>query len=179
MTQHWLGVPTNSTKLCSTKIGTVVGLTFSDGITVDWRCGSSQLMLAAPTRPLPQLPVPVASSASGTLTVTALCVVTDRLMPNVGLMAPGLVYFQNSARWNASVYCPVPIAVPPQVQDWLLTIGEFCVRVSALAPESQQSILVGSQVSPLVNFITSGTSTTLTVDAGLVTLIDGFLPAIT
>src|SRR5215472_6009779 len=123
--------------------------------------------------------LPAAWSADGTLTVIALCVVTARLMPNVGLMPVGFAYFQNSARWKASVICPVPIAVPPQVQDWLLTIGEFCVRVSALAPESHESILVGFHKVELLNFMTSGTSNTLTVDAGLVTLMDGFRPAIT
>jgi hypothetical protein len=47
-----------STKLCSRKIGNVVVRTpwlFSDGMTVFCRNGSSQLRLAAPSRPLPQL----------------------------------------------------------------------------------------------------------------------------
>ena len=73
----------------------------------------------------------------------------------------------------------MPIFVPPQVQVWLLKIGEFCVRVSALAPESQLSFLAGFQVSPFVKVMTSGTSKTLMVDAGLAALTAGFLPAIT
>src|ERR1700732_2406848 len=77
----------------------------------------------------------------GTLMVTGLSVFHARLTANVGLIPVGWAYFQNSARWKASVTWPVPIAVPPHVQDWLLTIGEFCVRLSGLAPGSQLSVL--------------------------------------
>ena len=59
-----------------------------------------------------------------------------------------------------------------------MTIGEFCVRVSALAPESQLSALVGSQVSPFENFMITGTMSALTVVDALLTLIAGFLPTI-
>src|SRR5258708_3828055 len=160
-----------STKLCSRKIGNVVEVTpwlFSDGMTVFCRNGSSQLMLAAPSRPLPQLIGAVAACASGTLMVTALSVFTDRLSPNVGLIPPGLANFQNSERWKASMYCPVPIDVLPNFHAWLATTGDFCVRVSALAPASQLSTLVGSQVWP-ANFRTSGTILALTVVDALLT----------
>src|SRR6516165_6524272 len=135
-------------------------------------------MLAAPSRPLPQPMAKVAASALGTFTVTGLSVVIFSLTAKPGLMPAGWAYFQNAARWKASVTCPVPIGVPPHVQAWLLKIGEFCVRVSALAPESQLSVLVGSQVSPLENFMMSGTISALTLDAGLLVLITGFLPTI-
>src|SRR5690349_15256226 len=110
--------------------------------------------------------------------VTGLSVLNARLTPNVGLTPAGWANFQNSARWKASVTCPVPIEVPPHFQDWATTIGDFCVRVSALAPESQLSILVGSQVSPFENFMISGTISAFTVVTGLATLIAGFLPTI-
>ncbi len=51
--------------------------------------------------------------------VMAVSVLNARLTANVGLIPVGWAYFQNSARWKASVTCPVPIAVPPHVQDWL------------------------------------------------------------
>src|SRR5579859_3383078 len=180
MTQQVLGLPMYSTTLCSRKNGSVPGLApwlNSDGMTVFLRRESSQLMLTRASLPLPQPMFAVAASAFGTWRVTGLRVVTCRLMPNLGLMPPGLAYFQNSARWKASVTCPVPIFVPPHVQDWLLKIGEFWVRVSAGAPASQLSFLVGSQVSPLENFTISGTSSVLMVDAGLATFFAGFLPA--
>ncbi len=71
----------------------------------------------------------------------------------------------------------VPIAVPPKLWAWATTIGDFCVRVSALAPASQLSTLVGSQVWP-ANFMTSGTISAVTVVDGLVTWTAGFLPTI-
>src|SRR5215472_17006879 len=170
-----------STKLCSTKSGKVPGPTpwlFSDGRTTFRRWLSSQLISAAPMRPLPQVMVPVAASAFGTLIVTGLRVLKFSVTPNLGLMPPGLANFQKSASWKALVTWTVPIFVPPNVKLAFLTIGEFCTRVSALAPESQLSFLVGSQVSPLENFMTSGTISAVMVDAGLLVLIAGFLPTI-
>src|SRR5215470_162700 len=174
-------MPTYSTKLCSRKTGNVVGptpLLASDGMTVFCRCESSQLMLAAPTRPLPQLPTPSAAWAFGTLMVTAGSVFTDSLTWKPGLIPVGLANFQNSARWKASTYCPVPTDVLPNFHDWLTTTGEFFVRASALAPGSQLSALVGFQLRPSENFMISGTISALTVVAGLLTLIAGFLPTI-
>jgi hypothetical protein len=75
------------------------------------------------------------------------------------------------------MYCPVPIDVLPNFHAWLTMTGDFCVRASALAPGSQLSTLVGSQVWP-ANFMISGTISALTVVAGLLTLIAGFLPTI-
>ena len=169
-----------STKLCSRKIGNVVVPTpwlASDGITTVWRWLSSQLISAAPSRPLPQPVVPVAASASGTLMVTGLSVLNASFTPKLGLIPVGWAYFQNSARWKALVTCTVPTEVPPNLVSLVLTIGEFCVRASALAPGSQLSTLVGSQVWP-PNFMISGTISALTVVDALVTLIAGFLPTI-
>src|SRR6516165_6471592 len=170
----------NSTKLCSRKIGNVVVPTpwpASEGITLFCRNGSSQLMLAAPSRPLPQ-PLPkVADWAAGTLMVTGASVLNASFTPNVGLIPVGWANFQNSARWKALVTCVVPIEVPPNVWALALTIGEFCVRASALAPGSQLSALVGSQVWP-PNFMISGTISACTVVDGLATWIAGFLPTI-
>ena len=50
-------------------------------------------------------------------------------------------------------------------------------RVSALC-ESHESIAVGSQVSPLENLITTGTSVVLTVVLGVFWATNGFLPTI-
>src|SRR5690349_5234298 len=143
------------------------------------RCASNQRMLAAPTRPLPQ-PIDPSTTlwAFGTLMVTALSVVSDSLTWKPGLIPLALANFQNSARWKASMYCPVPIDVPPNFQGWLTKTGDFCVRVSALAPGSQLSTLAGFQVSPFENFMITGMSTALTVVDGLVTWIAGFLPTI-
>jgi hypothetical protein len=115
---------------------------------------------------------------AGTLIVIAGSVVTVSLLWNPGLIPVGLANFQNSARWKASMYCPVPIDVPPNFQDWLTKTGDFCVRASALAPGSQLSTLVGFQLSPFENFMITGMSTALTVVDGLVTWIAGFLPTI-
>src|SRR6266496_1014744 len=145
-----------STKLCSRKIGNVVvptPLLASDGMTTFCRCGSSQLMLAAPSRSLPQLVAPSAAWAAGTLMVIAESVFTDSLTWKPGLIPLGLANFQNSARWKASMYCPVPTDVLPNFQDWLTRTGDFCVRASALAPGSQLSALVGFQLSPFENFM--------------------------
>ena len=110
--------------------------------------------------------------------VIAGSVLTVSLSWKLGLIPVGLAYFQNSARWKASMYCPVPIDVLPNFHDWLTTTGDFCVRASALAPGSQLSALVGFQVSPFENLMFNGTMTALTVVAGLATLIAGFLPTI-
>ena len=72
----------------------------------------------------------------------------------------------------------MPIEVPPHEWALALTIGEFFVRVSALAPASQLSAFVGFHVSPFENFMISGTISAFTVVAGLVTLVAGFLPTI-
>ncbi len=95
-----------STKLCSRKIGNVVvptPLLASDGMTTFCRCGSSQLMFAAPSRPLPQPIAAVAAWARGTLMVTAGSVLNASLTWNPGLTPLGWANFQNSARWKASV----------------------------------------------------------------------------
>src|SRR5215467_10699551 len=140
---------------------------------------SSQLISTPPRMPLPQLVVPVAQSAVGTLIVTGLSVFRDSVTPNLGLIPVGLANFQNSARWKALVTCVVPIFVPPKVKEAFLKIGEFCVRVSALAPESQLSFLVGLKVPPPPwRLMITGTRSVVMVDAGLLTLIAGFLPAI-
>src|SRR5215475_3903547 len=134
--QQLLGVVSNSMKLCSRKIGTVVvptPLLASDGITTVWRWLSSQLISAAPSRPLPQPVVPSAVAASGTLMVIAGSVLNASLTPKLGLIPVGLANFQNSARWKALVTCTVPIETPPNLVSLVLTIGEFCVRASGLA----------------------------------------------
>src|SRR5215467_11817003 len=97
---------------------------------------SSQLISTPPRMPLPQLVVPVAQSAVGTLIVTGLSVFRDSVTPNLGLIPVGLANFQNSARWKALVTCVVPIETPPNLVSLVLTIGEFCVRASGLAPGS-------------------------------------------
>src|SRR5947209_5772782 len=81
-------------------------------------------------------------SASGTVMVTGASVLNASVTWKFGLIAVGLANFQNSARWKASTTCVVPSAVPPYVWALALTIGEFCVRASALAPGSQLSTLV-------------------------------------
>src|SRR6516162_542341 len=110
--------------------------------------------------------------------VIALSVFSDSLTWKPGLIPVGWADFQNSARWKASVYCPVPTDVLPNFQDWLTKIGDFRVRASALAPGSQLSTLVGFQLVPPENFMITGTSTAVTVVDGLVALIAGFLPTI-
>src|SRR6516225_1040861 len=108
--------------------------------------------------------------------VIALSVFSDSLTWKPGLIPVGWADFQNSARWKASVYCPVPTDVLPNFQDWLTKIGDFCVRASALAPGSQLSTLAGFQVSPFENFMITGTISALTVVDGLLTFLAGFLP---
>src|SRR5260370_18957165 len=98
-------------------------------------------MLAPPGRPLPQPIGPNSAAwALGTLMVIAASVLTDRESPNVGLIPVGWAYFQNSARWKASMYCPVPIDVLPNFHDWLTMTGDFCVRARGVAPVSQLSV---------------------------------------
>src|SRR5690348_9492104 len=150
MSQQTLGSPMYSMTLCIRKMGTFAGLTpllASAGMTVDWMYPSSQLISIPPITRFPQESTPVAESACGTVMVIGASFLTVRLTANPGLIPVGFAYFQNSARWKASVTWPVPIGVPPQVQGWLTNRGDCRVRVVALAPGSQLSILFGLKVA--------------------------------
>ena len=71
----------------------------------------------------------------------------------------------------------MPTLVPPNFHGCATKIGEFLVRVTALC-ESQESITVGSHVSPFESFMTTGISVVLTVVLGFVCVTNGFLPTI-